>query len=373
MLDSPPKRVGIIETLAAIYYERTPRWLLRAVNRFVEPGYAVARRACEIFLDLFPRVEALSPTDSNGPGLLAAGRGEVRQIFLNRTGLQEPRVEARGRRLLWNMSRRAGGSAEPATLIEADRCYRWLLARRGYVAVPEWVLFKMDVSSPWEELVRSWRQNQYDNLRRAIKHGFSWRIEPRREGLREFYKRMYLPYISARYGTAALLASHAYLESVWQRGLLLMVTQDGEDVGGFLISTAKREPVIAFMGIKDADLRHVKRGAVSALYLFTLRWAKEHGYRTIDFGHARPFLDDGLFYYKRRWGMHVVPSPRKPRTLFVRECDEPRVRAFLGQPVITYDSRAELVVFGAPRGCDAAQVPTAPFSALGTSEYSQWK
>jgi hypothetical protein len=294
MSDSSRESVGFIETLATIYYGRTPRWLLRAVNRFVEPGYAVARRACGIALDLFPRVEILSSPGTNGPGLLVAGRGEVREIFLDRTGLKEPSIGVRGHRLIWNVSRTAGGTAEPVTLIEADRCYRYLLSRRGYVAIPEWVLFKMDVSSPWPELVRRWRRDLADNMRRVVKHGFSCRIEHRRAGLRDFYEQMYLPYISARYGASALLASHAYLESVWQRGLLLIATRDGEDVGGFLISTATREPLVAFMGIKDADSRHVQRGAVSALYLFALRWAKEHGYHTLRVANTDADVNDSL-------------------------------------------------------------------------------
>jgi len=366
MSDSARQRVGFIESVATIYYGRTPRWLLPAANRFVEPAYAVARRACEIALDLFPQVESVAPPDTDGPGLLVAGRGEVRELFLNRTGLTEPRITVRGRRFLWDISRTTGAPAEPVTLIEADRCYRHLLLRRGYVAIPQWVLFKADISLPWPVLVRRWRRNLAENMRRVVKHGFSWRIEHRRAGLRAFYERMHYPYIRARYGTAALLASRTYVESVWERGVLLLATRDGEDVGGFLISTAKREPLVMFLGIKDADFRHVKCGAVSALYLFALRWAKEHGYQTVNFGHARPFLDDGLFRYKRRWGMHVVPSPNRPRTLFVRVCDEPRVAAFLRQPIITYDHCAALVGLGDTPGNAVPQRPVAASPAVVT-------
>jgi hypothetical protein len=366
MSEPSRQRVGFIESVATFYYRRTPRWLLPAANRFVEPAYAVARRACEIALDLFPQVESLSSPGTDGPGLLVAGRGDVRQLFLDRTGMQEARITGGGRRFLWDISRTTGATAEPATLIEADRCYRHLLLRRGYVALPQWVLFKADVSPPWPALVRRWRKSLAENMRRVVKHGFSCRIERQRAGLREFYERMHYPYIRARYGSAALLASRAYVESVWERGVLLLVTRDGEDVGGVLISTATREPLVAFLGIKDADFRHVKRGAISALYCFALRWAKEHGYQTINFGHARPFLDDGLFRYKHRWGMHVVPSPRKPRTLFVRVCDEPRVVAFLRQPIITYDHRAALVGLEDTPGDAVPQRPVAPSSAVFT-------
>jgi hypothetical protein len=221
------------------------------------------------------------------------------------------------------------------------------------VAVPEWVLFKADVSGPWGRLLTGYRRRLEDNLRRVRNGGFGYRIEDDPAVLPEFYHRMYLPHARARYGASALVASMPYLSNVLRNGFLLMVTWQGEDVAGLLISTAGPEPWLAFMGVRDGDFEHVRRGAISALYLFALQWAHEANHATLDVGHTRPFRDDGLYRYKRRWGMRPMASPRKTRALFVRVCDDPRVAAFLAGPVVTYGDDGELM------GVDEAAAPAA--------------
>lgn len=47
------------------------------------------------------------------------------------------------------------------------------------------------------------------------------------------------------------------------------------------------------------------RGADDFLYLAIMRWGREHGFRTFDFGRSK--RGTGAFKFKERWGMEQVP------------------------------------------------------------------
>ena len=93
--------------------------------------------------------------------------------------------------------------------------------------------------------------------------------------------------------------------------------RETEYVSGILISTATSIPMVAFLGVKDGRKDYVVKGAISALYYYTILWAKERGYTKLDFGHCRPILNDGLFLFKKRLGMRIHRSPRKHRALYI--------------------------------------------------------
>jgi hypothetical protein len=50
-------------------------------------------------------------------------------------------------------------------------------------------------------------------------------------------------------------------------------------------------------------------------------WAKERGYKWLDFGHCRSFLNDGVFNYKKRWGMEIEISKRLKNILGIKVCN----------------------------------------------------
>ena len=57
------------------------------------------------------------------------------------------------------------------------------------------------------------------------------------------------------------------------------------------------------LGVRNGNVEYIEQGAVTASYYFTIHWAKNEGFQRIDFGLSRPFLKDGVFVYKKRWGM----------------------------------------------------------------------
>jgi hypothetical protein len=314
-------RIHPIGSFGDLYYERLPKGLVRSTRRFVEPTYALARRLVDIVRDFYLATSVVDAGigAAGDPPLrfTVAGRGDTRGFFFQRLCGNAPPSEARGRTPIWKV-RAAGDGNAAAVLVEADRCFGRLLARWGFVAIPEWVLFTVDLSAPWPEIERSWRRHIRDNLRLVRKYGYQCEMSTDLDRLRYFYDRMFLPHIGTRYGEGAVDVSFGYMQSLLDRGVLLMIRSGGEDVAGFLIRTTPvARPMVAFMGIKEADPLLLKRGVTAALYYYCMRWAKEQGYRSLDFGHTRPFLRDGLLLWKKRWGLQMQRSDRKFRSLYV--------------------------------------------------------
>lgn len=108
-----------------------------------------------------------------------------------------------------------------------------------------------------------------------------------------------------------------------------------------MFNTAYKIPRLAYRGVLDGRNDHITQGISSAMYCFAICWAKEKGYGEIDFGHCRPFLDDGVLQFKRRWGMTVHRSPRLYRNLFL-DLGEPHPvthEFFEKNPLIVEDRR----------------------------------
>lgn len=186
------------------------------------------------------------------------------------------------------------------------------------IAVPEWVRFKMDISRPLQEIVENWKhKGGEENLRKIRKYHFTCEETQDFDKLHEFYHYMYLPHLQQRLGNMAHVASLGYMRGLLENGTLLLLNNRIVDLAGMLINVRGSTPRAAFIAVRHADPEYLRQGAMSALYYHGIAWAQSKGYRQMDFGHCRPVMSDGLFRYKRKWGMHVEKSDEKYRMLYL--------------------------------------------------------
>jgi hypothetical protein len=241
--------------------------------------------------------------------------------------------------------------------IEADRWYTGFLAARGFIPVPKWVYLTLDLSLPEDEIIKRFKKRNWNNYRRMMKQQYTYEVVHGTDRIAHFYHRMYVPFVKSRHGERAYIESFAYMKNLMQYGALLFVKHEGEYVGGFVFNTAYKIPRMAYRGVLDARNDHITQGISSAMYCFAIRWAKEKGYGEIDFGHCRPFLDDGVLQFKRRWGMQIHRSPRLHRTLFLY-LGEPHPVAhqfFRHHPLIMEEHRRLRGVLFSDQGAETSQ------------------
>jgi FemAB-related protein (PEP-CTERM system-associated) len=83
---------------------------------------------------------------------------------------------------------------------------------------------------------------------------------------------------------------------------LFFVYHEGKPVAGVL-NLLFRDVVMPFYA--GADRTERPRGVDDYIYLAIMRWGRENGFRTFDFGRSK--RETGAYKFKSRWGMDEVP------------------------------------------------------------------
>lgn len=302
------------------YYHTVPEWVREIVGPVLTPQLKFLYRIYRIARDLFPRViHLILWQKSNGTrqNLLLVGIGDSAPFLVSRFPSETVDATIQSRTAIYSLQ---GPSyfAEGMMVIEGDRCFSESMQKRGMLAVPEWVRFKLDISRSLDEILEGWTKRAgKDNLRKIKKHGFVCETAHNFQQLSEFYHQMYLPFIKSRYGSLALISTVGHMKGLLEQGTLLLLRNQSDYIAGNLIYEGTPYPRAAFLAVKDGSTQYLRQGALSALYYHSIIWAKAKGYTLFDFGHCRSILSDGLFRYKRRWGMYIEKSGEKNRMLYL--------------------------------------------------------
>ncbi len=206
--------------------------------------------------------------------------------------------------------------------------WRWF-TKRTYFNVPFWVSTLADISlgdslkQRSEDLRRSIKRIKKNKLSFEITHDFCH--------FDNFYYNMYKPYIVAAHGNRAIIRTYDHMKREFKNGELLLVKKENRYIAGSMIVYKKMQAGGRFVGVRDGNFRHVKEGAIAAIYYFEASHLKERGYKIVDFGLSRPFLKDGVLRYKRKWGGHQIAcSPEADGAYYVKPlANTPGLRAFL--------------------------------------------
>ena len=99
--------------------------------------------------------------------------------------------------------------------------------------------------------------------------------------------------------------------------------QGGVVVAGQLFAYRDGQVVWWMLGVRGGSLDLVKNGVLAAVYHFGIPYLQGQGYRFQQLGGVRPFLSDGVFQFKRKFGAMVTRA----------HFDSPRwFAAFFGHP-----------------------------------------
>ena len=177
--------------------------------------------------------------------------------------------------------------------------------KRGFFIIPAWVSLKIDVSRPFSEITKKFNKSAKRDVKKIKENGYTYEITTDIEKFKKFYYEIRKPYFSKRIGKKALYGSDKYneIKIAFQNGKLFLIKKGNEYASGFVILTSDNGVSPHFRGTVQEG--HMDQGAGSALNYFLIRWANEQGYKIINFGHTRTFLNDGILRFKRKWGMTI--------------------------------------------------------------------
>lgn len=164
-----------------------------------------------------------------------------------------------------------------------------------------YVTFRADLAMGEEALLQRMERKRRQMFNYVAKAPFTHRVA----GLEELplFYRMFCESMR-HHGTPVY--PKRFLEEILDRfpadSNLFFVYHDGRPVAGVL-NLLFGDVVMPFYA--GADRHEKPRGVDEYLYLSIMRWGRENGFKTFDFGRSK--RGTGAFKFKQRWGMDEVP------------------------------------------------------------------
>jgi hypothetical protein len=191
-----------------------------------------------------------------------------------------------------------------------------------------------------EEVKRQLRDNKRRFYNKMEKNPtFSCRISRDLKDFDLFYYEMHVPHIQKRFEGLADLDSYERMKEFFLAGFLLLIQEGNTTVAGVLCTIENDTLFFRRTGILNGDEEYIKRGASSAKYYFTLKYALDHGIPKVDLMRSRPFFNDGVYNTKRKWGARVYPDDesRSWVLFFIPECSRKVASLFETNPLVIFN------------------------------------
>ncbi|MHB8093687.1 MAG: GNAT family N-acetyltransferase [Candidatus Aminicenantales bacterium] len=335
---------GIVEGLAG-FYGLFPKRLRSALMPLSVSAYGAARRLGKAASRIRMSAYWLEGVEKRGGRELSilAFVDDRALPFLVERAFTEVRVSRRLGPVSWGSAISAFPSYQARAdlvVVHGDGALARPFSRRGFLMIPDWVGLRLDLAD-WEGGTRPFPANKTirENMRRIRKHGYSFEVTTDPALFELFYREMYLPFIPPRFGETAQIVGRRLMKLFFDGGVLLLVRRDDAYVAGNIILRFPDRAKSIILGLRGGDPDLKRKAALSASYYFTIRWALDNGLRWLDFGECRPFLNDGLLLFKKRWGMSLEKARLQPDGYGLKVMRfSPAVRDFLaGNPFVFFD------------------------------------
>lgn len=331
-----------LDDILSIVYNRLPQSLMEFVSPTAEPAYLRVKRWWLILSQLRMPLYILEGKERHSQETLVtavlgtkASMVYLADLLYSGNPSTHELEKISPLRIETQIGARLAGCS--LVFIEVDEVFCRHLARRRFMVLPSWAAFVLDLSKPLDQ---TWNlkknKSLRENLRKMRRYEYRFEITRDPAQFEYFYYRMYAPYQSARHKKQWIKIGFHQMKRIFHKGLLFMIKRGEDYLSGNLAVPRGSTLWMYANGVKDAEIRYLKQGALTATYYHAILWSKENGYRKLDFGHCRPFINGGLWYYKKKWGMEVRKSERIKSVLGMRVCKVNRaVEEFMsGNPFV---------------------------------------
>ena len=307
--------------------------------RLAEPLFWIKRRVRPRWIE----VEQLTGTET-GTGepltILCQQDPATRHHFLKLMFAAPPASVNLGHHQLLKFFRSFGqcdSSADLAIIAATGSQHAWL-DDGSWFSIPNWVRGHAPLP-PGEAVAK--HESIRTTLRLIRRHGYE--AVPTRDEkiIQDYHDRMYVPYTRGTFGDGATLYS---LQAARDLGaemelvLLQKKSQPGEYLGGFLTLYEAASPRFWSLGVLNGDRELVREGVLAALYFLSFQYLASQGYTRLNLGGSRPFFNDGILRYKRRYQQRITHWSWEGTELKIARLT-PAVKSFLRQNPFVFRSK----------------------------------
>ena len=206
---------------------------------------------------------------------------------------------------LFNLSKIAKSESDIYSILVAELPRFLVLNLKNSFQIPCWVRGEVDISGDIAAIMKKTDSLQ-SAARNIKKNSLYYEITNDEAKFHDFYYNMYLPYITKRYDNAAAIEPYELFKSHFHHCDLLLIKSKNQVIAGGLICYEWGKVRLWSFGINDANPEYVQMGAFGALYFFSLQYLKDKGFLKVGLGGSRPFLNNGVIVYKKRWGLKLT-------------------------------------------------------------------
>lgn len=256
---------------------------------------------------------------------------------------EEPKIEKKINIHLWNYKKRIDQihSNIDAVFIKSDRFYSGFFEKQGYTVIPKLITTTLEISEPLENIYKKLSKGVKEDIKKNKRYGYTYEISQDKDKLKMFYYKMYLPYISWKYGKFGKCSNFFSIKHYFERGCkILFIKQNDEYLFGGLFLKKKDKVYTSYAGVMEGKFDCIQQGVIAGSYYHLIQHSKKIGANLIDFGSCRPFVNDGVFSYKRKWGTKIEKTGIENTEIYSFKAlnDKKGIKAFLkNNPFVTLE------------------------------------
>jgi hypothetical protein len=297
----------------ALTYLRLPR----IVRRFIRINFeSLIFRFNSLISNLYSIAFLINGKEKYGKkdlSILYFGDKTSVNYFINLAFSEKPQlIKLKKKIYLWNINNiiKEFSPTINAIFIKNDRFFTQFLQNKGFIIIPEWIKLILDVSDSLPAIYEKFNKSTRKDFKKMINSNYDFEITNDYKKIDFFYKRMFIPFNVPKMDISSILGliQFWYYRILFDECKLILVKNNDKYVSGGLIYIENDIARFPCMGILDGNAEYIEKGAATALKYFQIIWAKKERINRLDFGHTRAFLNDGLFRFKRKWGMHLEES-----------------------------------------------------------------
>jgi len=212
-----------------------------------------------------------------------------------------------GRLWIWDIFRENLKRSEnySLTIIETFYVLKKLFMAKSDFVIPRWISAIIDISGASPIFTKN--KSIKNDIRRINKNKLIYQLTREDSQFDYFYYNMHKPYINKIHGDRAFICEYNLIKKRFKSNAdLLLIKKENEFVAGSIFFYKKNQGSISYIGVKDGKLDYVKDGAIQAIFYFASILLKRKGLKNINFGLSRPFLNDSILRYKKKWYPHLA-------------------------------------------------------------------
>jgi len=176
----------------------------------------------------------------------------------------------------------------------------------GYLLLPN-VTFSLDLRRPIDQIIRKMSRRRRRDIKKIESFNYPYTIcRGNDEDFNFFYWKMYLPYAVERFGKGAYVRTYNESKALYRGGGgIIFIRKFNKPVAGILFRTVGKTLYALSIGLCQLSEKFAEHLAGQAVLFYLIKWAKMQGLESLDYGITLPFFREGIFMYKKEWGMHV--------------------------------------------------------------------